>query len=241
MSKFMETEFVSTKEILKFPDHYVALAVMVDDSDVEADENGKKIVKKGTIVGGNSKSAIDNLDEKVGEKYVALVKNYVIAGNEGANNALRVEVVDPDEAAASLTIVDPGTNSAELSVTVSGKDVTVNLATSAEGVEVSTAKQVADAINASATAKVIVKASYYGVGDGVVAAKTKTTLANGGASSATGAEGVLMNDVDVTYGDKEGAMIIHGFVAADKLPYGAANADAAAKAGAILGMVKFIK
>jgi len=30
MSKFVETEYGSTKEILKFPDHYVALAVMVD-------------------------------------------------------------------------------------------------------------------------------------------------------------------------------------------------------------------
>ena len=36
-------------------------------------------------------------------------------------------------------------------------------------------------------------------------------------------------------------MLIHGFVAVDKLPYGTSNADAAAKAGALLGMVKFIK
>jgi len=61
------------------------------------------------------------------------------------------------------------------------------------------------------------------------------------AASATGAEGVLLNDVDVTHGPKEGAMIIHGFVAIDKLPYGEDNEDAAGAAGTLLPMIKLIK
>lgn len=32
------------------------------------------------------------------------------------------------------------------------------------------------------------------------------------------AEGILLDDVDVTYGKASGAMIIHGFIAIDKLP-----------------------
>lgn len=32
------------------------------------------------------------------------------------------------------------------------------------------------------------------------------------------AEGVLLNDVDVSYGDAPGAMLIHGFVDINKLP-----------------------
>ena len=137
MSKFLETEFVSTKEVLKFPDHYVALAVMVSDDGVEANDAGKKIVPKGTVVGGKTKAVLDNLGEPVVDKFVA-----------------------------------------------------------ADGEE--------DA-------------------------------------SAEGAEGVLLNDVDVTHGAKEGAMLIHGFVAVDKLPYGDDNADAAETAAEVLPMIKFIK
>ncbi len=50
--KFEVKEYGNKKEILKFPDHYVAIAVMVDDSGVVVDENGKKILKAGTLVGG---------------------------------------------------------------------------------------------------------------------------------------------------------------------------------------------
>ena len=115
MSKFVETEYGSGKGILKFPDHYVAMAVMVDDQGVTPNEQGKKIIPKGAIIGGKTKSVLDNLDEPVTDKFVP---------------------------------VDGG-----------------NLA------------------------------------------------------SAVGAEGVLMYDVDVTYGPKEGAMIIHGFIKTDALPY----------------------
>jgi len=104
LSKFVQTNYLNKKEILKFPDHYVALAVMVSDEGVSANADGKKIVLAGTIVGGATKPVLDNLDEPVIKK-------------------------------------------------------------------------------------------------------------NG-----AGAEGVLLNDVDVTYGPAPGAMILHGFVAADKLP-----------------------
>ncbi|TPG75597.1 hypothetical protein EEL32_24015 [Brevibacillus laterosporus] len=52
MSKFIETNYSSKKEILKFPDHYVALAVTVDDAGITANAEGKKIVPAGTILGG---------------------------------------------------------------------------------------------------------------------------------------------------------------------------------------------
>ena len=122
MSKFVETEYLNKKEILKFPDHYVALAVMVSDEGVDPNEDGKKIVPAGTIVGGATKPVLDNLDEPVTPK------------------------------------------------------------------------------------------------------------------NDDGAEGVLLNDVDVTYGPAPGAMILHGFVSLDKLPE-APTADAK---GA-LPMIAFIK
>ena len=138
MSKFTETEYVSRKGILKFPDHYVAMPVMVDDAGVTPDEHGKKIVKAGTIVGGKTGSVFSSLDVPVMDKVVVNV----------------------------------------------------------------------DAVTAE------------------------------------GAEGVLMYDVDVTYGPKDGAMIVHGFIKIDALPYNdpatvveAVQSDAAQA----FSMIKFVK
>jgi hypothetical protein len=118
--KYVQTDRTNgKKEILKFPDHYVALAVTVDDAGVTAGADGKKIVPAGTILGGG--------------------------------------------------------------------------------------------FLASETAKAV-----------------KT--------NATGAQGVLFYDVDVTYGPAAGAAIIHGFIDLDKLP----EAPAAA-AVTELNMIKFIK
>ena len=120
MSKFVEiTRTNGKKEIVKFPDHAVALAVTVDNVGVTANADGKKIVPAGTILGGG--------------------------------------------------------------------------------------------FIASETAKAV-----------------KT--------NATGAQGVLWTDVDVTYGPAPGAAIIHGFIDLDKLP----EAPAAA-AITELNMIKFIK
>ena len=108
MAKFITEQYGNRKEILKFPDHYVALAVTVDDEGVVANEDGKKIVPAGTIIGGKEGSILENETDVVVNK-----------------------------------------NTPEL---------------------------------------------------------------------AAGAEGVLFRDVDVTYGKAAGSMIIHGFIAEDKLP-----------------------
>lgn len=49
--KFTETHYGNKKEILKFPDHYVNMAVTINDAGVVA-VGGKKIVPAGTIIGG---------------------------------------------------------------------------------------------------------------------------------------------------------------------------------------------
>ncbi|RXZ77259.1 hypothetical protein EBB07_33850 [Paenibacillaceae bacterium] len=50
--KFVQTDYGNRKEILKFPDHYVNLAVTVDDTGIAQNAHGKKIVPAGTIMGG---------------------------------------------------------------------------------------------------------------------------------------------------------------------------------------------
>lgn len=120
MSKYVETIRTNgKKEILKFPDHAVSLAVTVSDVGITANADGKKIVLAGTVIGGGFLS--------------------------------------------SLTI--------------------------------------------------------------------QAVKLNG-----TGAEGVLLNDVDVTYGPAPGAALIHGFVKLDALPEAPV-----ALAKTDLNMIKFIK
>lgn len=50
--KFVEHTYGNRTGILKFPDHYVGIAVLVDDTGIVANADGKKIVPAGTIVGG---------------------------------------------------------------------------------------------------------------------------------------------------------------------------------------------
>lgn len=134
MSKFVVTEFTNKKEILKFPDHYVNVAVTVDDTGIIANADGKKIVSAGTPVGG-------------------------IGG---------------------ATLADP--------------------------------------------AKKVEKKNTQGAASGV-------------AGAGVDAEGVLFNDVDVTYGPAPGAMLIHGFLNLDKLP----EAPVADVVTALKGRIIFLK
>ncbi|MBH0330121.1 prophage protein [Brevibacillus brevis] len=52
MSKFTVTNYTNKKEILKFPDHYVNVAVTLDATGITANAEGRKIVPAGTILGG---------------------------------------------------------------------------------------------------------------------------------------------------------------------------------------------
>lgn len=50
--KFKTTQYGNRKEILKFPDHYVNVAITVSDTGVSANGEGRKIVPAGTFLGG---------------------------------------------------------------------------------------------------------------------------------------------------------------------------------------------
>ena len=103
--KFEKTSYGNRTNILKFPDHYVNLAVTVSDAGIVANADGKKIVPAGTILGG-----------------------------------------------------------------------------------------------------------------GVIADDTKDAVKATTTADASNAEGVLFNDTDVTSGPAKGALLIHGFIALDKIP-----------------------
>ncbi|MDA0170283.1 M14 family metallopeptidase [Solirubrobacter taibaiensis] len=81
-----------------------------------------------------------------------------------------------DQVAAEVK--NPGTNNAPLSVTVTGKDIVVNLATNASGAATSTAAQVVAAINASPAATALVSAATYrnSPGAAIVQPRAKVNL-----------------------------------------------------------------
>lgn len=233
--KFKTTDFTGTKEILKFPDHYVALGVTVDDTGIAANADGKKIVAKGTVVGGAAASAIADDTQKVQKKNTASVAAILDTGVVASNNAITftAKVVGAIGNATKVQLKNPAAASQALAVSISGDTVVVSLATDGASALTSTAADVIAAVNAHLTAKTLVSAANTGAstGVGVVAAVAATVLAGGTDGSALSAEGVLLNDVDVTYGPASGAMVIHGYIDSNKLPEApVAEAKAALKA-----------
>ncbi len=227
MSKFVETTYLNKTEILKFPDHYVALAVTVDDTGIVANTDGKKIVPAGTPVGGATGSVLADASQKVQKKNTAPtapVKASVTLDCTNGNADIVITAVEAGTAGNGIKVQlkNPAGNNQALTVDLVDNAIVVSLATGVAGAITSTAAEVIAAINASLEARVLVVAANAtgSDGTGVVNAIAATALIDGSAGSAgvTEAEGLLLSDVDVTYGSAPGAMLIHGFVALGKLP-----------------------
>ena len=215
MSKFVVTEYGNKLEILKFPDHYVAIPVTVDSSNVSA-VNGKKIVPAGTIVGGTDASILDDPEESAVKGYTAGTKASVATGT-GEDYKITWTARRVGTAGNSISVTITGSADASLGVAVSGKDITITL--EKDSSIKSTVDEVIAAVAAHPVAgKLVVGVGEAGKGDTIMAAASKASLANGADSVPAIIDGVLLNDVDVTYGDAPGAMLIHGFVDATKLP-----------------------
>lgn len=207
--KFTQTSYTSNKEILKFSDHYIGLAVQVDDTGVVANADGKKIVSAGTIVGGAAASTLSDPTQKVRKH----VQNSLTTALTGTNNDLVFK--SKVEKTLKVAYIDPAGNDQSLSVKVEGDTINVYLATGGAGAITSTAAQIKAAIDAHLVANDLVEVSNATSNDGtgVVTALVATALTGG-----IIAEGVLQYDVDVTSGPVPGSMLIHAFVDINKLP-----------------------
>ncbi len=97
--------------------------------------------------------------------YTGITYTAASAGTDG--NAIRVRYLDPDDVSQALA------------VSVSGKDITVRLATDIEGAITSTAAEVATAINGAPEAAALVTATEDGSGAGVVSAIGYQNLTGG--------------------------------------------------------------
>jgi len=209
MSKFVQTDYLSSKNILKFPEHFIAIAVTVDDTGITVDSDGKKIVPAGTIVGGD---VLNTLTNSVQNANTSATADLVSTGD---NNDITVTA--KVFKALKVALIDPSGNSQSLKVNVVNDTITVSLATSDTGVIISTAAEVIALLNTNpVTSELILAANKdTDTGAGVVTAVAAVALTDG---STYAPEGVLLNDVDVTYGSASGSMVIHGFVDLGKLP-----------------------
>lgn len=108
--------------------------------------------------------------------------NSTVMDSAGANADVTVTPIAMTSPCSLLTITftDPSANNQPLTVTVTGSDIDVSLATDGGGAITSTAAQVVAALAAHAVASTLVTAVAEGTGAGVVDAIAQTTLtANG--------------------------------------------------------------
>jgi hypothetical protein len=114
----------------------------------------------------------------------------LVVGTVGANNAVKFTALEEGAEGneITVTVVNPGTASAPLSVDVNnGTDIVISLATNGSSVVTSTAAQVIAAVEAHDAASGLVVATNSGAsnGSGVEVAAPKANLA-GGADAAQG-------------------------------------------------------
>lgn len=111
------------------------------------------------------------------------VKAAASLGVVANNNALTFtsKLVGELGNSSSITLADPKANSATLAVSVSGRDVTVRLATNSSGVITTTAAQVKTAIEANATAHALFTVTNTGASTGAsaVVAQRRLQLSGG--------------------------------------------------------------
>ncbi|MDR2527941.1 MAG: hypothetical protein LBD04_02840 [Synergistaceae bacterium] len=204
--------FGGRNEILAtYPGGISSVTVQVSDVGLTADEHGRKILPAGTIVGGINGSVFEDATRMVARGGAATLRTALPGGDND------VEFVAKTGGATTVAYVKPAP-SAPLSVAVAGGNITVTLATNAPGDIVSTANDVKNAVNATGASAALVEAKNIqsDSGEGIVTEMPLTALTAN--ANVPVADGVLYNDVDLTYGPRPGSMIIAGNINADKIP-----------------------
>jgi len=147
-----------------------------------ADKNLVAFETANLFMEASSDMFLDGNKKKLGP---AGTRAFLAVGTYPANSdALKVTsmILDDDGDKSDLILTDPAGSSSALAVTVSGSfntgyTVDVSLETDGGSALISTAAEVAAAINAHATAKRIMQAQYGGDGSGVMAAAGSANLA----------------------------------------------------------------
>lgn len=170
---------------------------IIDSTQVSAGPDGKKIVKRGSIVGKNATSGKF-------QKATAGIKASKVFGTGNAAFQVIAKVAGPDGNLVSLEGIQQTGTSKPLTVDVVGQDVVINLGTDASGNPASTASDIIAALNSTLQFAALADAVLApgSDGSGVVSEFAETNLAGGAdAAGFTGDFFILAKDCDVTKGD----------------------------------------
>lgn len=220
------------KELLLLQDGYVARPVTLSKNTISGlvpDDAGHYVIPQGTFLyGANGNSLLVDPQQEA----VAVIPT-VTKATVTINSILVLTATDEGNVTYTTTLTSNSAGADSLSVTVdSSHNMTVNLETDASGTIISTYDDVVDAINNDIVANTYFVASIATGADGSTVAQDEsaTALANGGATTVSSdIDGVLYHSVVVDDGEQTGAMIIHGYIDADKMPGGMPGAAVKAK------------
>ena len=228
-----KTTAVGPNQILMFTDPQVSASIMVNNTNVDAGSDGKKIIKAGTPIYGD-----------LTNRGSAFTKATTSSGTKGTWTVEITTAFDTDETIVinGVTYTCGATASAENKV-FAGVDA------AAQALSLKTI--VSDAKFTLTNASAVITFTQK-LADSTGAAPTVTTTASTGAigdvtagtspvDGTNNAVGVLLHDVDVTAGNANATLLIFGFVDLDKLDTATATSITGAVKAALKGAVTFLK
>lgn len=220
------------KELLLLQDGYVARPVSLSKATIPGltpDDAGHYVIPQGTFLyGANGNSLLTDPQQEA----VAVIPT-VTKATVTLNSIIVFTATDEGALTYTVEFTSNSSGADPLTVAVDAShNLTVNLETDASGTIVSTYDDVVRAVNNDIVANTYFVASIASGQDGTTVAQDEaaTPLANGGATTVSSdIDGVLYHSVIVDDGEQTGAMIIHGYIDADKMPDGMPGAAVKAK------------
>ena len=220
------------KELLLLQDGYVARPVTLSKSTIAGltpDDAGHYVIPQGTFLyGANGNSLLTDPQQEA----VAVIPT-VTKATVTLNSIIVFTATDEGALTYTIEFTSNSSGSGPLTVAVDAShNLTVTLETDASGTILSTYDDVVTAVNNDIVANTYFVASIDTGADGTTVAQDEaaTPLAGGGATTVSSdIDGVLHHSVIVDDGEKSAAMIIHGYIDADKMPDGMPGAAVKAK------------
>jgi len=225
----------SDKNILIGPDLAYSIGVQVTNTNLVADDDGKKIILAGTPIGGktsvlaNRQTVLIATNNADTETAAAVAATCVVAAASATTDILTVTAAPASIATAGndLSINLTTAEDDVLAVSATGAVITIALANSTA--TKNTAALIQVAIRALSTVDEVAVDAFTCVAGGswdsaaIATGETGAVDFTGGTEAVPGpssgqySQGVALHDVDVTDGQANGEMVVSGFVDSEKI------------------------
>jgi hypothetical protein len=220
------------KELLLVGEGFVSRPVTLSKNTIPGltpDDDGHYVIPQGTFLyGANGNSLLVDPQQEA----VAVIPT-VTKATVTLNSIITFTATDEGNVTYTVGFTSNSTGADPLTVTVDAShNLTVNLETDSSGTVLSTYDDVVKAVNNDIVANTYFKASIASGADGTTVAQdeTDTPLAGGGNTTVSSdIDGILYHSTIVDDGEATAAMIIHGYIDADKMPDGMPGSAVKAK------------